>query len=862
MRARTRRWQAVFILGLEEGVFPRRSTETPFLPDETRRELEAGGKGRRLVRPDPARARALPLLHGVHARLAPARPRSRGRRRRRSSARAEPFYEEVRSRFDPADVALATKKRPLSSLSWELERGPTERERLRAAAAIASTDEDEARALALANGWERRIERALSAFDRQTTLAHPLVVEELAERARFSVTELETLPRLLLDVVLRARHRPEGDRRRSSTRAFAAESRTRRSTASTAACRSGSATDAVEAEPPRRGARLPARMPRRGDRRRVRWSSPTWSGSSSQGTLGRDLEHFVRQELELGLPLVPRRFEVVVRHELGAGRAAARASSSAASPCPGRSTGSTSTRSAPAASSRTTSSARRARRPRDRHGARSSRSRSTCSRFATSSGMEPLGGLYRGLDGDERGARAHARRGRATSRPGLKRPDYLAEDEFWRQVDEAQARARAGRRPHARRRRAARPARRRVPALVRPLDDVPGEARMSDDVQSRAAGRGDRRAGRRLRLGRRRDREDDGAGRALRARPSASAGSARERPRHHLHRARGRRAAHPDPRAAAWRLERHDLARDLDGAWISTIHGFCHRLLRAIRSRPGSTRASACSTRARRACCARRRSPRRSPRLRRDREPERVSRCWRPTAPTGSASCSPASTSACARPGGRSSCAGRAVSAARRARWPSSREVRRVHARAVTEETLAAAPSGGRARSSSIPSACRRAARPVRPASCAGRGARAVRVVRRGARRRSSRRRSTRSPPATGRSSRSCSARFDAAYREAKARESALDFEDLQLLARDLLRLNDEGRATTRAGASARSSWTSSRTRTGSSASWSTSSRARSSSSSATSSSRSTASATRTSRSSASGGQRVRACSR
>jgi ATP-dependent helicase/nuclease subunit A len=28
-------------------------------------------------------------------------------------------------------------------------------------------------------------------------------------------------------------------------------------------------------------------------------------------------------------------------------------------------------------------------------------------------------------------------------------------------------------------------------------------------------------------------------------------------------------------------LDRHDLARELDAAWISTIHGFCHRLLRA-----------------------------------------------------------------------------------------------------------------------------------------------------------------------------------------------------------------------------------------------------------------------------------------
>jgi len=34
-------------------------------------------------------------------------------------------------------------------------------------------------------------------------------------------------------------------------------------------------------------------------------------------------------------------------------------------------------------------------------------------------------------------------------------------------------------------------------------------------------------------------------------------------------------------RAALRERGRHDLARDLDGAWISTIHGFCSRLLRA-----------------------------------------------------------------------------------------------------------------------------------------------------------------------------------------------------------------------------------------------------------------------------------------
>src|SRR5437870_7383163 len=34
-------------------------------------------------------------------------------------------------------------------------------------------------------------------------------------------------------------------------------------------------------------------------------------------------------------------------------------------------------------------------------------------------------------------------------------------------------------------------------------------------------------------------------------------------------------------RAALSAAGRHDLARELDGAWISTIHGFCARLLRA-----------------------------------------------------------------------------------------------------------------------------------------------------------------------------------------------------------------------------------------------------------------------------------------
>src|SRR5581483_4569353 len=55
LRARTRRFDVVFVLGLEEGSFPRRGSETPFLDDEARRRL-----GSRLQRPDEiGRARYL-----------------------------------------------------------------------------------------------------------------------------------------------------------------------------------------------------------------------------------------------------------------------------------------------------------------------------------------------------------------------------------------------------------------------------------------------------------------------------------------------------------------------------------------------------------------------------------------------------------------------------------------------------------------------------------------------------------------------------------------------------------------------------------------------------------------------------------
>src|SRR4029079_11781413 len=81
-----------------------------------------------------------------------------------SPREASPFWHDVQAVFDAEDVRRWTRRRPLSALTWPLEEAPTERERLRALAELAAHDGNTARALARANGWERRLERALAAF--------------------------------------------------------------------------------------------------------------------------------------------------------------------------------------------------------------------------------------------------------------------------------------------------------------------------------------------------------------------------------------------------------------------------------------------------------------------------------------------------------------------------------------------------------------------------------------------------------------------------------------------------------------------------------------------------------------------------
>jgi ATP-dependent helicase/DNAse subunit B len=188
MRARTRRFDTVFVLGLEEGSLPRRGRSSPFLDDDRRRAL-----GARLERPDPvSRDRYLfyTACTGATRRLFLVREAATDDG---SPTQASSFWDDAAAVFDPADVARATRRRALSQLTLPIDEAPTTRERLRALAALSADagSTDLALALADANGWMRRLRRARAAFDRPTRLRNPVAIESLASRTTFGATELE-----------------------------------------------------------------------------------------------------------------------------------------------------------------------------------------------------------------------------------------------------------------------------------------------------------------------------------------------------------------------------------------------------------------------------------------------------------------------------------------------------------------------------------------------------------------------------------------------------------------------------------------------------------------------------------------------
>jgi PD-(D/E)XK nuclease superfamily/Exodeoxyribonuclease V, gamma subunit len=184
--ARTRSFDVVFVLGLEEGAFPRRSRPSPLLTDDIRNEL-----GGRLARRDSV-ARDRYLFYTTCTRATQRLVLVREAAGEEGTPREpSPFWEDVRSLFDDADVQRATRRRPLSALTWPLEAAPSERERLRALVRLAADDAEGAASLAAANDWSRRLLRAQAAFDRDTALRSSAVVAPFAAKTVFSATELE-----------------------------------------------------------------------------------------------------------------------------------------------------------------------------------------------------------------------------------------------------------------------------------------------------------------------------------------------------------------------------------------------------------------------------------------------------------------------------------------------------------------------------------------------------------------------------------------------------------------------------------------------------------------------------------------------
>jgi ATP-dependent helicase/DNAse subunit B len=305
LRARTRQFDAVFVLGLEEGTLPRRGHVSPFLDDDARRRL-----GGRLLGPDPV-ARDRYLFYTACARPSRHLYLVREAASDEGSPREpSPFWDEVVALFPRDDVLRWTRRRPLSALTWALEAAPTERERLRAVAELAAKDEERetARALARANGWERRLERALDALRRPTRLKHPLVLEQLGGRTVFNVTELERFADCsqawFLDRLIEPR-----------TIDAEVDPKLRGSVAHTALNRFFSGlpkelgTERLE-EPQVEDAVRFMRRCLEQSLAGVRMEMTDMQRRELDQGLWRDLERFVREEARAESPLVPRRFEV------------------------------------------------------------------------------------------------------------------------------------------------------------------------------------------------------------------------------------------------------------------------------------------------------------------------------------------------------------------------------------------------------------------------------------------------------------------------------------------------------------------------------------------------------------------------
>ena len=436
MRARTRRLEIAFVLGLEEGALPRRSHGSPFLDDDRRRAL-----GRRLERPDRV-SRDRYLFYTACTRVTRRLYLVREAATDEGSPREpSPFWDEVVSLFPREDVARWTRRRALSALTWPLEAAPTERERLRALAALSMTEPDGAAALAEANGWVRRLARARSAFDRQTKLRNPVVLESLASRGVFGVTELERFADCSSAWLFERVVDPK-------TIDAEADAMLRGQIAHQTLYKFYSGlpkelgVDRVSPEIVEQAVSFLRRCLDDALRGGVRLELTDLEAAELEQTLWRDLEQFVRDEAESDLPLVPRRFEV----GFGSERSAPELQRGLELADGIRLSGKIDRIDVDPFSARGIVQDYKSGK-----GSHSARQIDAEQRLQIPLymlvlrdlvGIEPLGGLYRPLAG-ERKARGLLRASAKEELAGFTRTDYVDDDEFWQRLETARETARA-----------------------------------------------------------------------------------------------------------------------------------------------------------------------------------------------------------------------------------------------------------------------------------------------------------------------------------------------------------------------------------------------------------------------------------
>jgi hypothetical protein len=295
-RARSRRFQAVFVLGLEEGSLPGSGARRLLDSDAA----EAVG----LHRTDPAEADRQLFTSAVTrawSRLYLARQVASDDGR---PIAPSPFLEEVRRLADPD---TPTVRRGLADVTWPIDRAPDDRARQRALARELREDAGWALATGAMMGWERKLQRARDAFRRPTRLADPRSLEQLGAMERFSVTDLERFGDCssiwFVERLLRPR---EID--------FELDAKLRGSVAHATLARFFSLL------PGELGSdRLTIELLPRARPLMLRCLHEALGGQSVPGSvagreltraLERDLGGFLEREAELGLELVPRRFEV------------------------------------------------------------------------------------------------------------------------------------------------------------------------------------------------------------------------------------------------------------------------------------------------------------------------------------------------------------------------------------------------------------------------------------------------------------------------------------------------------------------------------------------------------------------------